>query len=525
MSTSMEKLRITLEVEERELPDGMIQPRPVREKVVSRTFTAVLGLAICAISYRLWSVPLRSFFIKLDDYDYLIEGRTAAALGRYLFRPHFGHAVPLFRLETHILGRVAGSLEALPGVLGWACFVTLVLAILLTGHLVARETGRPGRGLAAMAVVGFSSVLGPAVLWYAASQALACGTMILAMLAALQLWRARGGYWPLVLGLLAAMAAPLLWTPGYIAGLVGAAYLLADGRRRFRLAAVLPLAVSVLSWVVVRVVLIPLSGEPLKAGEVRLIWGLVKPGPAFVYTAQDVCELMLKNVGLDTANTGPQAVVIVAILVGVWFWSRRRFDPNGARRWPRVNPLEAAGAVLIAASLGMIYAVRGQLGTFEEMRTQGWYDAIADLGAVLFVFGWHAGPTESPPPRTLEYAGRQDLLVSVLVVAVIFVLQAPRVERVIFRYDGMGAWPGPDAPNHPPVLSKGDIERRARDQRQALAELDRVERTAREKGQTRDETQDALNKSSRIAVIALESGSGGRLIELLDIPENPANAD
>ena len=104
-------------------------------------------------------------------------------------RRTMGHIVPFFRLETHVLSRIAGSLEALPGVLGWASFGTLVLAILLLGHLVARETGRPDRGLTAMAAVGFSSVLGPAVLWYSASQALACGTVILAMLAALQLWR------------------------------------------------------------------------------------------------------------------------------------------------------------------------------------------------------------------------------------------------------------------------------------------------------------------------------------------------
>ena len=170
----------------------MIQRRRLDEKLLSRPFLIAIGVGICAISFGLWRVPLRWYLIKLDDFDYLDRARTTAALLRHLFTPHAGHIVPLFRLETHILCRLAGSLEALPGVLGLACFGTLLTAMMLTGHLVARETGRPDRGLVAMAAVGFSSVLGPPVLWYAACQALACGTIILAMLAFLQLWRTRG---------------------------------------------------------------------------------------------------------------------------------------------------------------------------------------------------------------------------------------------------------------------------------------------------------------------------------------------
>ena len=109
--------------------------------------------------------------------------------------------------------------------------------------------------------------------------------MILALMAALQLWRARGGYWPLALGLLAVIAAPLIWTAGYVAGLVGSAYLLADGRLRARRAAVLPLAVSVLTWVVVRVILTRLTAAASREGEATLLWQLVKPGPGAVHAA------------------------------------------------------------------------------------------------------------------------------------------------------------------------------------------------------------------------------------------------
>ncbi len=110
---------------------------------------------------------------------YLARSRTPAALREHLFTPHNGHVVPLFLLETHVLARMAGTLEALPAVLGWASYATIVLAMAATGHVVARETGRVARGLAAMAAVGLTSVLGPALLWYAAGQALAAGTMVL----------------------------------------------------------------------------------------------------------------------------------------------------------------------------------------------------------------------------------------------------------------------------------------------------------------------------------------------------------
>ena len=433
--------------------------------------------------------------------------------------------MPLFRVETHILCKMAGSLEALPGVLGMACFGTLLAAIMLTGLLVARETGRPDRGLIAMAAVGFSSVLGPSVLWYSACQALACGVMILAMLAALQHWRVRGAWWSFLLGLMAAIAAPLIWTAGYIAGPVGAAFLLADGRRRCRKAAVLPLAVSAVCWVVVRVFLIRFSGEELVGGGLREMWDHMRAGfgRGVVHAAQALCELVFKTCGLDTATTGPQAIVLVVILAGVWFWSRRRLDLNGARLWPRINSLEAAGVVMIAGSLGLIYSVRGTSGNFEELRTQGWYDAIAFLGAVLIVFGWWSGPIGSPP-AALEYTGRDRLLESVLVVAVIFVLQAPRVERVIYRYDGMGAWPGPDAPSHPPFLTLADLERRARDQRQTLAAIDGLERRAREEGLKRGELEAALRETLSEKTL-IETGSVRRLIELIDIPESLKRAD
>ena len=87
---------------------------------------------------------LRSYVMKLDDFVYVARSRTAASLWSHLFAPHNGHIVPLFLVETHVLARLAGSLEALPTVLSWASFATLVLSVALTGHVVAWETGRTG---------------------------------------------------------------------------------------------------------------------------------------------------------------------------------------------------------------------------------------------------------------------------------------------------------------------------------------------------------------------------------------------
>ena len=79
------------------MPDGILEVKRVPTTVVCRTFTIVFALAICAISYWLWRVPLHWYVIKLDDFDYLDRSRNAAALSRHLFTPHYGHvgaAVP-----------------------------------------------------------------------------------------------------------------------------------------------------------------------------------------------------------------------------------------------------------------------------------------------------------------------------------------------------------------------------------------------------------------------------------------------
>ena len=446
----------------------------------------LVALGLCGAPLWLWGAPLRWHFLRLDDFVYLARSRTAGALGRSWWALHNAHVVPLFLLETHLLARWAGTLAAVPAVLGWAGYATLVMAMAMTGHLVAWETGRPARGLAAMAAVGLSSVLGPAVLWYAAGQALAAGTMILAMLGALQAWRARGSWWRLGCGLLAAVAAPLFWSAGYTAGPVGAAYLWADGRHSCRRAAVLPLAASLVTAIVVGIVAGSSIAVTPRLG--RAGWSLRdldRLEPAVAHTAQAVCEaLVLNNLGLDAATTPGQALVLVAILAGLWVRSRRRSDPAGPGPRPGlpVNPLEAAGVVLVVANFAMIFAVRGTETTFDNLRTLGWYDVVPQLGAVLFAAGWLSGRTE-PPLRTVQPPRVRDILGAMLFAAILLLLQTPRAHRVIFEYDGLSAPIRPDdGPTPGRVRTTAELAGRARSQRRALAELDRLEQAARQAG-------------------------------------------
>jgi hypothetical protein len=492
-------------------------PQAERVVVVRWAPTILLALIFCAAPLWLWELPLRWFCLKSDDFIYLGRSRAASALWSHLVTPHNGHVAPLFLLETHLLAWLAGSLELLPTVLSWASYATLVLAMAATGHVVAWETGRPARGLAAMAAVGLTSVLGPTLLFYAASQALAAGTMIAVMLAALQVWRARGSLWLLALGLLASIAAPLFWSAGYAAGPVGMAYLWADGRRACRRASVLfPAGSVVLALLIWR---LAGSGFAL-ASHLRAhpLGDLVSLDAAVACSAQAVCEaLVLNNLGLDAATTAVQGILFSALLVGIWAWSRRRSGAPSLESWPRVNPLEAAGAVLVAASFGMIFAARGVDSSFDGLRTMGWYDAMAELGAVLFAFGWWSGPIKSPPPRSVEPPRRLELLAVILFAFVMLAAQLPRIDRVVYEYDASSAPFGPSSPIRATPRTAANLAAQARSQRSALAELDRLEQTARGSGMSRATIRQAV---SRVSVPGFPQISADFTTEaLLDLPD------
>src|SRR4029077_18065671 len=135
---------------------------------------------------------------------------------------------------TFGLVTLAGSLANLPQVLGIATYFGLVVTMSLVGYLAAQESRQTAVGLAAMAVLGLSTVVEPAVRWYSAGQPLWAGaaivaTIILARNACLKGRRGRVG-----IAALACFAAPALWTGGVIAGPAAIAYVWAKRTCRSR---------------------------------------------------------------------------------------------------------------------------------------------------------------------------------------------------------------------------------------------------------------------------------------------------
>src|SRR5215813_1182691 len=110
----------------------MTDSRPAPSGVRLRWALAILlALVFSAAPLWLWWTPLRWYFLKLDDFVYVAWSRRAPAAWAHLATPYNGHVVPLFLLETHLLARWAGSLAALPVVLGWASYASLMAAMAL----------------------------------------------------------------------------------------------------------------------------------------------------------------------------------------------------------------------------------------------------------------------------------------------------------------------------------------------------------------------------------------------------------
>lgn len=470
--------------------------------------------------------PLGSAHLSLDDFPYIAESRGGADFRAHLWTPHNAHVVPLFRTLTHVLTRLAGNLERLPAVFAISSYVALLAAMAGVGHLVAWETRRLIAGLVAM-LVGLSSVLEPAAAWYSASQALWSGVFVLGMLVLLQEWRARGGAWRLVLAMLAAAAAPLVWSGGYSAGPTAFAYLWADGRARCRKAAALPLTAVFLTGLA----LLAVAGRQIAAPENfhgRALSEAISPARGLVHTAQAVPEvLVFKNLGIDVITTPEQGLVLSAMLLGVWAWSRGRVtrDAEGRAMWipPAIQPLEAAGGVLALSAFWLAYAARGYY-SFASLRDLGWYQAIPELGACLFAAGWWAGlrgidPTLAATSRP-ACPSRRETTILLCVILAFGLVQLPlfrrlndqstypltAAERKIFPLPSLVWW-----------RNRFLLQELSLRQRRFLAKLDQAEARARATGIGRDALRQTFG---RVPVPGMPDQlvnlSG---VDLLDLPE------
>ena len=403
----------------------MTTPKPDSEaaggldRPVGRWGAAAVAAVVLAAPAWLMADELRYFTLAGDDFDYVAGALDGPTLRANLFRPHNTHVVPVFRLWTYALVALAGRRENFPVVFLAASYLGLAATMLLVGRLAALEGRRAAVGLAAMAVLGVSTVVRPAVSWYSAGQALWAGAAVVATLLLTREWSEKGGAWRLGLVVAAAAAAPAVWSGGLIAGPAAIAYLYAKGPSRSRRPAFVLAAVS--AGAVLAVTLL----SRRQIAENSLVWERhpelwPRPVQSVFHAAQAVAEaLVLGNLGLDAATTHWQAAVMVLALAGLWAWSR------GGRR--RAAPLEAAGATVVVGSYLLVYAFRGNL-PWGSLRPINWYHAVPQVGAALFVAGWWSALRPADPGGPSRLTRRQALLVLGLVV-VLCVVEAPRAER------------------------------------------------------------------------------------------------
>ena len=166
------------------------------------------------------------------------------------------------------------------------------------------RTGRTAVGLAAMALVGTTSVMLVPATWYSAGQPLWAGFGILATLWYAQSYRRSGESRGAGAGWMAAGVAGWFWTIGHVAGPVAAVYLWTDGRRRCRLAAVAPLAATTLA---VGLALWPseaATSTARSASTAATFATAANPFRACLHTCQAIPEnLVFANLGLTVQTT------------------------------------------------------------------------------------------------------------------------------------------------------------------------------------------------------------------------------
>jgi membrane-bound metal-dependent hydrolase YbcI (DUF457 family) len=465
--------------------------------------------------------PSAIYRLYSDDFAYVAASRTLPLTLENLFVPHNTHIVPAWRVLTWALVAWSGSLVKLPEVLAQAAYGILVAVMLMTGRLVARETGRASMGLAAMAAVGTTSVMASPVCWYSSGQTLWAGFGVLATLWYAQCWRRGASIAALVLAAISAVLAGWFWTIGYVAGPVAAIYLWLDGRRRCRLAAAVPLCGAFLALLTA----MALGGAKIDSTvsfHGRTPREAANPLEGLLHTAQAIPEnLILGNLGLKTQTTATQGVVISSIVLGTWVFQRWR--TRGIRAF---NPLECAGAALVMGSYLVEWTIRGYM-SFRSLRTISlgmivpWYDVVPQIGAVLFVAGWCSGPRSpgSRPagPRAIAPLTRLGALGVIGLLAVFLVLNRPRVD-LLWRN-----WVPPRSPAEVgifPTLALQSLRvstlllDRADWQRRHLRRLDQVQVVAARLGIGHDGIRSVFGRLNMPELPNVYDAAG-----LLDLPE------
>jgi hypothetical protein len=460
--------------------DGL---RATLDRRAPKSLLLILAAILLTLPAWIMGDALEAFWLKLDDFVYIAEARTMSVTLENLFTPHNAHVVPLFRLLTHSLLRLSGGLSSLPGALGLASYSALAMAQLGVGLLVARETRSPARGLVAMAILGLSTVIEPPVIWYSAGQSLWAGVTALAALLAAQSFRSSGGARSLILATSLAIAAPAVWSGGYVAGPAAAVYLLSDGRPRCRKAAVV-LLVAALAYAGIAVAIAGPQMFAVQDIHHRSIGLPERFARGAIHTSQAIPEiLVLANLGIDATTTPVQGLVLTLGLAAAWFALKRGAQPS---------PLEAAGATVVILGFGMAYSFRATFG-FDSLRGLGWYQTIPQIGAVLFITGWPPRAGDRPP---VDATMREVAEVVSLAIA-LTLLHLPRAQRVFLAElpplseHERSKYPLPSLQR---LRGRYLAEERASRQRRFLRRIDRASQLAVEVGVSGDAVRRALGR-------------------------------
>ena len=442
------------------------------------------------------------YILFSDDVAYVSVARNWQRTVSHLFEPHNTHIVPAWRVLTWVLVTAAGSLQRLPPVLAVASFSILIAVMILLGRLVARETGRTSVGLAAMALVGTTSVMLVPAIWYSAGQTLWAGFGILTALWYAQSYRRSAKPLALVLAGLAAAVAGWFWTVGHVAGPVAAVYLWTDGRRRCRLAAAAPLAATALAVALT----LALGGRRIDTTfsfHGRDARTAADPVQGLLHTCQAIPEnLAFGNLGLTVHTTAGQGVLLTLCIFAAWtgrWWADQIAGGYAGRSRERLlGPLESAGAAIVISAYMVEWTFRGYMD-FQFLRTINlrfivpWYDSIPQIGAVLFLAGWWNSRRSvlpaGQPPASPQPPSRLACLCIGLLIAVLIGLNRPRVDELV------RATVAPLFPSERELLALPRLQTmranvllidQAEWQRSHLRRLDQCEEIARRMGWGRD---------------------------------------
>ena len=398
----------------------MSAPDP-RARLAGWLFIAAV-LAATALYGRALLFPV----LVQDDFQILARSWTWAKTVDGLWLPNNEHAMPLGRLLTFAVARLAGRPTGLPLAAVLAGVVGLLPALALTYLFVRRELGHPFYGLAALILFGVSSVYQQAVYWFAASFSVyALDALLLALLAAQQ-FRQTGLLRWLLACVLGCAAAPCWFGSGVLAGPLCCLYLLPGEpaeSRTTRLAARLAPLLGTAAFLAVSLPLTAPFILHLEHYRDSTALEAFRPLTGAWYTLRSTVDnLALGAFGVTGVTVGSVAappIFAALVAAGVWW----------AHRSPR-RRLALLGAGLIFGSYLLIYSARATWSyDGAGMFTPSWsrYHLQPQLGLTMLLCGglpaWEGRWFRLAPCGRLS-PGQTRALAWLL--GVCFLVQAPR---------------------------------------------------------------------------------------------------